>query len=105
MPTPNPVEIKLHQKSQLVEISYADGKIFRLPAEFLRVYSPSAEVRGHGRKHALRECLGSWCAEDLGATAVAAQIGHARLEHGEGVTQFLARRQSVTGREPRSVSA
>jgi DUF971 family protein len=48
MPAPNPLEIKLHQKSQLVEISYADGKIFRLPSEFLRVYSPSAEVRGHG---------------------------------------------------------
>jgi len=46
--TPAPTEIKLHQKSQVLEITYADGKCFRLPAEFLRVYSPSAEVRGHG---------------------------------------------------------
>ena len=45
---PTPTEIKLHQKSQLLEITFANGKSFRLPAEFLRVYSPSAEVRGHG---------------------------------------------------------
>ena len=45
---PQPTEIKLHQKSRVLEIAFADGKTFRLPAEFLRVYSPSAEVRGHG---------------------------------------------------------
>ncbi len=45
---PAPVEIKLHQKSRVMEIAFADGKKFRLPYEFLRVYSPSAEVRGHG---------------------------------------------------------
>lgn len=43
-----PTEIKLHQKSRVMEIAFDDGKIFRLPYEFLRVYSPSAEVRGHG---------------------------------------------------------
>jgi len=43
-----PTEIKLHQKSRVLEIAFDDGKIFRLPYEFLRVYSPSAEVRGHG---------------------------------------------------------
>ena len=46
--TPIPTEIKLHQTSRLMELSFADGKVFRLPYEFLRVYSPSAEVRGHG---------------------------------------------------------
>ena len=46
--TPAPVEIKLHQRSRAMEIAFADGKVFRLPYEFLRVYSPSAEVRGHG---------------------------------------------------------
>jgi DUF971 family protein len=45
---PTPTEIKLHQKSRVLEISFDDGKTFRLPCEFLRVYSPSAEVRGHG---------------------------------------------------------
>jgi DUF971 family protein len=43
-----PTEIKLHQKSRVLEISFEDGRSFRLPYEFLRVYSPTAEVRGHG---------------------------------------------------------
>src|SRR5206468_12101990 len=47
--TPHPTEIKLHQKSRVLEVSFADGNTFRLPCEFLRVYSPSAEVRGLGR--------------------------------------------------------
>jgi DUF971 family protein len=46
--SPQPSEIKLHQQSRVLEITYADGQSFRLPFEFLRVYSPSAEVRGHG---------------------------------------------------------
>ena len=45
--TPQPTEIKLHQVSRILEVSFADGKVFALPCEFLRVYSPSAEVRGH----------------------------------------------------------
>ena len=43
-----PSEIKLHQVSAVLEISFEDGKQFQFPCEFLRVYSPSAEVRGHG---------------------------------------------------------
>ena len=43
-----PSEIKLHQKSRQLEISFPDGKTFSLSYEFLRVNSPSAEVRGHG---------------------------------------------------------
>lgn len=43
-----PTEIILHQKSKTLEIAYDDGERHNLPAEFLRVYSPSAEVRGHG---------------------------------------------------------
>ncbi len=46
---PLPVEIKLHQVSRLLELTFDDGKTFQLPCEFLRVYSPSAEVRGHGK--------------------------------------------------------
>ena len=46
--TPQPTEIKLHQASRVLEIAFANGRHFRLPYEFLRVYSPSAEVRGHG---------------------------------------------------------
>jgi len=45
---PIPTEITLHQKSRLLEIAFSDGRTFRIPCEFLRVHSPSAEVRGHG---------------------------------------------------------
>jgi DUF971 family protein len=45
---PQPTEITLHQASRILEIAYADGRSYRLPCEFLRVFSPSAEVRGHG---------------------------------------------------------
>ena len=44
---PLPTEINLHQKSRVLEIAYDDGARFLLPCEYLRVYSPSAEVRGH----------------------------------------------------------
>lgn len=43
-----PTEIKLHQSSRLLEISFDDGSIFKLPYEYLRVYTPSAEALGHG---------------------------------------------------------
>jgi DUF971 family protein len=43
-----PTEIKLHQASRVLEVHFANGRAFRLPYELLRVYSPSAEVRGHG---------------------------------------------------------
>lgn len=46
--TPIPTEIKLHQQSRLMEITFSDGANFKLPYEYLRVWSPSAEVRGHG---------------------------------------------------------
>jgi DUF971 family protein len=45
---PHPTDITLHAASRVLEIAYDDGQVFRLPFEFLRVYSPSAEVRGHG---------------------------------------------------------
>ncbi|HTV45395.1 MAG TPA: DUF971 domain-containing protein [Stellaceae bacterium] len=43
-----PLELRLKQAEKLLEISFDDGSRFRLPAEYLRVESPSAEVRGHG---------------------------------------------------------
>ena len=46
--TPIPTEIKLHQQSHMLEIAFSDGLRFSLPCEYLRVFSPSAEVRGHG---------------------------------------------------------
>jgi len=43
-----PTEIQLHQKSRILEVAFDDGLRFEFPCEFLRVYSPSAEVVGHG---------------------------------------------------------
>jgi len=44
---PHPTEIQVHQKTRVLEIAFDDGARFELPCELLRVYSPSAEVRGH----------------------------------------------------------
>ncbi len=49
MSGPVPTGIKLHSGSSVLELDYAGGGACRLEAEFLRVHSPSAEVRGHGR--------------------------------------------------------
>jgi DUF971 family protein len=46
--TPAPTALTLHQASRVLEVGFADGSVFRLPYELLRVYSPSAEVQGHG---------------------------------------------------------
>ena len=43
-----PTDIKLHQASHVLEVVFSDGKTFNLPVEYLRVFSPSAEVQGHG---------------------------------------------------------
>jgi DUF971 family protein len=46
--TPRPTDVKLHQKSRKLEVGFDDGKTFEFSCEFLRVFSPSAEVQGHG---------------------------------------------------------
>jgi len=46
--TPKPTELTVHQASRVLEIAFDDGRRFRIPFELLRVYSPSAEVQGHG---------------------------------------------------------
>ncbi len=46
--TPRPTDIKIRRQSRLMRLEYADGLVHELPFELLRVYSPSAEVRGHG---------------------------------------------------------
>jgi len=46
--SPIPTEIKLHQQSRVMEVAFNDDSRFNLPYEYLRVFSPSAEVRGHG---------------------------------------------------------
>ena len=46
--TPTPTALTVHGASRVLEVQYADGAAFKLPFELLRVYSPSAEVQGHG---------------------------------------------------------
>ncbi|WP_372528436.1 gamma-butyrobetaine hydroxylase-like domain-containing protein [Piscinibacter sp.] len=46
--TPQPTSITVHQQSRVLEVGFSDGKAFRIPFELMRVYSPSADVQGHG---------------------------------------------------------
>lgn len=48
MTSPTPIEVKLHKKSAILELIYSADERYELSAEYLRVYSPSAEVKGHG---------------------------------------------------------
>jgi len=50
---PTPTEINLHQKSRILEVTFDTGEHFELTCEYLRVYSPSAEVRGHSSEQAV----------------------------------------------------
>ncbi len=48
MSKPIPTELNLHRQSRVLEVTFDDGAHFNLPCEYLRVFSPSAEVQGHG---------------------------------------------------------
>jgi DUF971 family protein len=48
VPARTPVALTVHQASRMLEVSFDDGATFRIPFELMRVYSPSAEVQGHG---------------------------------------------------------
>jgi DUF971 family protein len=45
---PTPQELTVHSQSRVLEVSFSDGASFRIPFELMRIYSPSAEVQGHG---------------------------------------------------------
>jgi DUF971 family protein len=53
--TPTPQDITVHSQSHVLEITFSDGAHFRLPFELMRVYSPSAEVQGHGPGQEVRQ--------------------------------------------------
>ena len=46
--TPQPTSIVVHQQSHVLAVEFSDGRAFRIPFELMRIYSPSAEVQGHG---------------------------------------------------------
>ena len=45
---PSPTDVTVHQASRVLEVGFDDGARFRIPFELMRIYSPSAEVQGHG---------------------------------------------------------
>ena len=71
---PIPSKIRLRRKSRLLELSYADGRTASLPSEYLRVFSPSAEVQGHGPGQAVlmvgKESVNIAAVEPVGHYAV-----------------------------------
>lgn len=77
MPAPDPgipLEIRLRRASRLLQVSFEDGSRFELPFEYLRVYSPSAEVKGHGPGQETlvlgKEAVGVRAIEPVGQYAV-----------------------------------
>ena len=70
---PRPTNISLHQKSKVLELEYDDGSSFQLPCEYLRVYSPSAEVTGHGPGQEVLQVA----KEDVNITAIEPQGNYA----------------------------
>ena len=71
---PQPLEIKLRRAARLLEVTFEDGSRFELPFEYLRVYSPSAEVKGHGPGQETlvlgKEAVGVRAIEPVGQYAV-----------------------------------
>jgi DUF971 family protein len=74
MSEPAPTEIKLRSRSRLLEVAFDDGARFELPLEYLRVHSPSAEVKGHGPGQEVlvlgKENVGVKAIEPIGQYAV-----------------------------------
>lgn len=72
--SPIPTEIRLRSRSRLLAVTFDDGSRFELPFEYLRVYSPSAEVKGHGPGHEVlvlgKENVGIRRIEPIGQYAV-----------------------------------
>jgi DUF971 family protein len=71
---PQPLEIKLRRAARLLEVTFEDGSRFELPFEYLRVFSPSAEVKGHGPGQETlvlgKEAVGIRAIEPVGQYAV-----------------------------------
>ena len=69
-----PTEIKLRSRSRVLEVTFSDGQRFELPFEYLRVHSPSAEVKGHGPGQEVlvvgKETVGIKAVEPIGQYAV-----------------------------------
>ncbi len=69
--TAKPTHLTVHQQSRVLEVGFDDGKVFRIPFELMRIYSPSAEVQGHGPGQEVLQ-TGK---RDVGLTAIE-PVGH-----------------------------
>ena len=100
-----PTDIKLHQRSRILEITFEDESHFKLPVEYLRVYSPSAEVQGHGPGQEVlqtgKEGVGIQDIEPVGHYAVRLRFddGHASGLYSFSELYRLGRDQSVLWRD------
>ncbi len=72
---PNATKVTYHQQARVLELEFDDGAVFKLPAEYLRVYSPSAEVMGHGVGQETLQIN----KEDVGIAGIAPQGNYALL--------------------------
>ena len=101
----HPTNIILHRASHALEVEFDDGQTFRLPAEYLRVHSPSAEVQGHGpgqrvlvagKRHVNIEAV-----EPVGNYAVLLRFsdGHATGLYSWGILHALGRDQALNWQE------
>lgn len=96
---PVPTEIRLRRKQRLLELDYADGHQARLPCEYLRVFSPSAEVQGHGPGQAVlmvgKESVNISAVEPVGHYAVRLRFddGHDSGLFTWAYLDYLARKQ------------
>lgn len=101
MTADKPVHLKLRLGSKLLEVRYAEGRVFQLPFEYLRVYSPSAEVRGHSGGEPLlvggKREVGITAIEPVGQYAVRLRFddGHDTGLYSWNVLQDLGEQQAV----------
>lgn len=99
--SPKPTDIVLHQQSHALEIRFDDGARFELPCELLRVYSPSAEVRGHWGQNAKlqldKQDVNITAIQPVGAYAVKISFddGHDSGLYDWNYLYDLGRRQSL----------
>ncbi len=97
---PAPTEIRLRRKSRLLELSYADGSKSQLPCEYLRVFSPSAEVQGHGPGQAVlmvgKENVNITAVEPVGHYAVRLRFDDG---HDSGLFTWAYLHELATGQE------
>jgi DUF971 family protein len=95
-----PVGVKLRRKSRLLELTYADGRVYELSAELLRVFSPSAEVKGHGKGQSVLQVgkmhIGLTGIETMGRYAVRLSFDDG---HNSGIFSWDYLYQLITDKE------